>query len=160
MDEQYSIHGTPLYIPPERVRGEPEDFRSDFYGLGATFYHLLRGIAPFRARTATEVALMHAQSPLLVFRAHAPWVSEETCRIVEKSMKKKVSERYSSHVEFISELTLAKNQIINNMPKKPRDGRSILKNFMKSFPSENEGLGFWKNTESTAIKSYRARGMD
>jgi len=86
-DEEFSIQGTPLYLPPERVRGEPEDFRSDIYGLGATLYHLLRGIAPFRAKTPSEVAVMHAQSPLLVFRAFAPWVSTETSRLVEKSMK-------------------------------------------------------------------------
>lgn len=156
-NEQYSIQGTPLYIPPERVRGEPEDFRSDIYGLGATLYHLLRGIAPFRARTASEVAMMHAQSPLLVFRAHAPWVSESTAHIVERSMKKRVSDRYTSHLEFIADLTLAKNQILNTLPNRSRDGRSILKNFMKSFPSEKEGMPLWKNTQTTAIRTYRPK---
>src|SRR5205823_5671971 len=118
--EEASVYGTPLYIPPERVRGEPEDFRSDFYSLGATLYHLLRGIAPFRAKTAEECALMHVKSPLVSFKAYAPWVSDTTCRVVEKSLKKNVEDRYLSHIEFIADVTLAKQLLLNTMKKKPK----------------------------------------
>jgi serine/threonine protein kinase len=154
--EDFAIQGTPLYIPPERVRGEPEDFRSDIYGLGASLYHMLRGVAPFTAKTASEVAMMHAQSPLLVFSAVAPWVSEQTCRIVEKSMKKNVADRYSSHFEFLADIALARNQILNQIPGKSRDGKLILRNFMKEFPSAREGFSIWKQTHTTAIRTFKS----
>ena len=38
---------SPYYMPPERIRGEPEDHRSDFYSLGTTLYYLLCDDLPF-----------------------------------------------------------------------------------------------------------------
>ncbi len=152
--ETHAIVGTPLYIPPERVRGEPEDFRSDLYGLGATLYHLLRGVAPFQANTAEEIAVMHTEAELAVFRAYVPWANDATCRVVEKSLKKQVEDRYKSHIEFIADLTLAKNQILNSMAQKPKDGQTTLKNFMKAFTTKKPS-GIWKRAETAAIRTYK-----
>src|SRR5262249_22506889 len=35
------ILGTPSYMSPEQVRGEPVDTRSDIYGLGATYFEIV-----------------------------------------------------------------------------------------------------------------------
>src|SRR6266508_6568604 len=46
------IWGTPYYVAPERLRNnEPEDFRSDIYGLGATLFHAVAGKAPIEGNT-------------------------------------------------------------------------------------------------------------
>lgn len=51
-----SILGTPVYIAPERLRGDHVvDIRSDFYALGAVAYKLLTGEDVFVAPTAVEV---------------------------------------------------------------------------------------------------------
>jgi serine/threonine protein kinase len=152
--EANAIHGTPIYIPPERVRMEPEDFRSDIYGLGATLYHMLRGVPPFTGKSAVEIALKQVNAPVVPFRAFAPWVSEQTCRIVEKSLKKQVQERYQSHLEFISDLTLAKNQILNSMSSKPLDGKTLLKIFMQSVPMRASSRA-WKRAETGAVRTYK-----
>lgn len=136
--EPRAIYGTPLYIPPERVRGDRENFTSDFYSLGATLYHMLRGIEPFRASTAEELVVMHANQPLVSFKAYAPFVSDTTCRIVEKSLKKSLEGRYQSHLEFVADVTLAKSLLLQNMSNKPKDGQTILKQFVASFSTPEE----------------------
>src|SRR5437764_581807 len=53
------IWGTPYYIAPEKLLGQPEDLRSDIYSLGATLFHALAGRPPFDAATAADVVTRH-----------------------------------------------------------------------------------------------------
>ena len=39
--------GTPMYCAPEQFTGDPVDHRADIYGLGATLFSMLSGVAPF-----------------------------------------------------------------------------------------------------------------
>jgi len=153
-DAPRPIFGTPIYIPPERIRGEPEDFRSDIYGLGATLYHLLRGVPPFIGDTLVDIAMKQATMPSVSFKAYAPWITDTTCRIVDKSLKKLVDDRYHSHMEFIADLTLAKNQVLNTMKVKTLDGRTLLKSFMRSLPRSSSSRA-WKRAETNAIRTYK-----
>lgn len=46
-DSAQSVSGTPGYVAPERLRGIPADYRSDFFSLGCVAFQMFRGIPAF-----------------------------------------------------------------------------------------------------------------
>ena len=88
--------GSPHYMAPEQVRGEPTDRRTDVFSLGTVFYELLCGRRAFDGNsleriTASVVAL---QPPA----AHKldPAVPEALSEIAERAMSKRPDDRYRS----------------------------------------------------------------
>jgi serine/threonine protein kinase len=62
-----NLVGTPAYVAPELVRGEPASTKADIYSLGVILYHMLAGRPPFEQSEAGVLACYkHArQSPPL-----------------------------------------------------------------------------------------------
>jgi serine/threonine protein kinase len=46
--------GSPGYVAPEALSGQPYDNRCDFFSLGAILYILLSGIEPFKGPTPEQ----------------------------------------------------------------------------------------------------------
>jgi serine/threonine protein kinase len=57
--------GTPMYMAPEQLRGEPATARSDQYAFCVCVWEALTGERPFRAGTIVELALATARRPAL-----------------------------------------------------------------------------------------------
>ncbi|MFA6104445.1 MAG: serine/threonine-protein kinase [Victivallaceae bacterium] len=54
--------GSPHYVSPEKLEEGKEDFPGDIFSLGATFYELLTGIAPFDSSEQEEMLKMRRES--------------------------------------------------------------------------------------------------
>src|SRR5215471_7968842 len=53
--------GTPLYISPEQIQGQPGDKKSDLYSLGVVIYETCTGIPPFQGERAYILMKQHVQ---------------------------------------------------------------------------------------------------
>jgi serine/threonine protein kinase len=99
-----AVMGTPAYMAPEQARGEPVDQRADVFALGAMLYHLLAGVPPYNARTATDViaaAALHKVVPLVEREDATP---RDLVAIVERAMAAEPANRYPHAGELADEL--------------------------------------------------------
>ena len=74
------VVGTPAYLSPEQVTGEPSDHRADIYALGVMMYEMLSGQPPFTGATPTAVLMKRLggpPEPLRTLRAEVPAQLEE-----------------------------------------------------------------------------------
>jgi serine/threonine protein kinase/tetratricopeptide (TPR) repeat protein len=99
-----SVMGTPAYMAPEQARGEPVDQRADVFALGAMLYHLLAGVPPYNARTATEVIAAAAASKVRPIADREPGAPTDLVAIVERAMAAYPGERYADAGELATEL--------------------------------------------------------
>jgi len=99
-----AVMGTPAYMAPEQARGEQVDQRADVFALGAMLYHVLAGVPPYNARTATDViaaAALGKVVPLADRQKHAP---RDLVAIVSRAMAPLPADRYPDAGVFAEEL--------------------------------------------------------
>jgi len=57
------LYGTPYYVSPEQIEGNPATAQSDIYSLGVIFYEMLTGTRPFEAESVSGVIALHVSAP-------------------------------------------------------------------------------------------------
>lgn len=96
------VMGTPRYMSPEQVTGDPVDARSDLFAAGAILFEMLAGRPAFNGRTLGDVlyATQHEQPPALV---GSPAVAAID-RVIRRAMAKRPDERPASAAAMADEL--------------------------------------------------------
>ncbi len=95
--------GTPLYMAPEQIDGQPVSAQTDIYALGVVAYQLLTGRVPFKG-TLSKVFEGHLlrQPPSLV--QINPGLSSLVEQVVLRAMEKNPADRYPSATAFADAL--------------------------------------------------------
>jgi adenylate cyclase len=106
-DSDAQVRGTPAYMAPEQIRGEPVDRRSDIFSFGILVYQMLSGVNPF-ARTgidATLAAILAESAADL--HVESPAIPPALGVVVAKMLAKDPAARYQSFAEIRRDLRAA-----------------------------------------------------
>jgi serine/threonine protein kinase/predicted ATPase len=87
------VLGTPGYMSPEQVRGDPIDARTDLFSLGATIYEMLCGRRAFSASSFVEsgYAILHSDPEPL-----PPGIPAMVSEAVDRCLEKEPGRRFHS----------------------------------------------------------------
>jgi Tfp pilus assembly protein PilF len=99
------VIGTPLYMSPEQVVGDPVDGRTDVYALGCVLYEMLAGAPPYTGTTAQVVLARHTVGPVPSVRKSRAEVPVGLDRTVVKALAKASADRFASAAHFRDALT-------------------------------------------------------
>ncbi len=96
--------GTPAYVAPERIIGEPASAASDLYALGVVLYEAFSGRKPFGGATpvATAYAIRHETPPPL--RELRPDLPEHVIAAVDRAMAREAAHRFADAAEMAEAL--------------------------------------------------------
>lgn len=86
------VLGTPSYMPPERIRGEPASDRSDIYSMGVVAWELLTGRLPFDGDSVRSTMRMHLDAAVPAFPLGAQ-VPAGLQALVQRMLAKSAAER-------------------------------------------------------------------
>ncbi len=102
-----SILGTPHYMSPEQIQGQPVDGRSDQFSLGVIAFEMLTGEKPYTGEHLTTVVYkIVAEEPIAPHRINST-LAGPIENALRKGLAKKPDARYRTCGEFIDSLEKA-----------------------------------------------------
>lgn len=110
------IWATPYYVPPETIEGHEEDFRSDIYAFGSTFYHALSGTPPCDEESMDTGRLRQAKQNIRPLAKAAGWLHPDTCAVIDRCMDYSPDGRFRSYDDLISALRNARESAASQIP--------------------------------------------
>jgi len=97
--------GTPAYMAPEQVAGDPgADHRADIYAFGVIAYELLAGRAPFAGRTAQALMAAHVLETPEAISSRRVGVPAELSALVMRCLEKNPDNRPQSSEDILRRL--------------------------------------------------------
>ena len=103
-DRSLTTTGTTLgslnYMPPEQVKGEPADARSDIYSLGVSLYEMVTGMLPFEAASNYSLMAAHIEQVPKAPIIHKPGLPDSLNQIILMALAKDPAQRFQSADAF------------------------------------------------------------
>lgn len=102
--EAGSVKGKVGFIPPEHIRGETLDRRSDIFALGVVLYLLTTRVHPFPGMSDAERLTKILTGRMILPRSIEPQIEPELEAVIVKAMAPKREERYQTAAAMGKEL--------------------------------------------------------
>ncbi len=94
--------GTPRYLSPEQVAGEPVGATTDLYALAVVLYELLTGSPPFSGETPAQIMMMHVQDTPQPVPERNPEVTIPIAldKFIRVALEKDPRKRHQTAIDF------------------------------------------------------------
>jgi tetratricopeptide (TPR) repeat protein/predicted Ser/Thr protein kinase len=96
--------GTPNYMAPEQVKGQPVDGRTDLFSLGVVLYESLTGKKPFAGDSLTAISYKIVHDPFVAPRRVDPKIPQGFEPILSKCLAKEPALRYQRGRDIAADL--------------------------------------------------------
>lgn len=96
--------GSPSYLSPEQVLGDPISPAADVFLLGITFYEMLTGSRPFKDEEGQTVFQRIRETKYIPARAMNSAIPKKLDQIINRCLMKNPNERYSDVKMLITDL--------------------------------------------------------
>ncbi|MGB8932877.1 MAG: protein kinase [Anaeromyxobacteraceae bacterium] len=118
--------GSPSYLAPEVLGGDPADAKADVWALGVTLYELLTGEKPFKGRDAEELFRAIRKGSFRRIRSITPACPRGLARAVERCLKRSPRSRWESAGALARALDACAAKILAGMQPQARR-RALLR---------------------------------
>ena len=90
------VAGTPMYLAPEVLAGEPPTPRSDLYSLGVLIFHLLTGAYPYTGADLDGLRAAHADGTRSWLRDLRPDLPDALVQSIERAIDADPARRFAT----------------------------------------------------------------
>jgi WD40 repeat protein/serine/threonine protein kinase len=106
-DSRDIFFGTPDYISPEQVKGEPVSPLSDQYSLGMVVYECLTGQTPYKTNSLVDLVRKHLNDPLPPVHDQRREIPPAVDAVLQRATAKEPADRYPTVRAFALALRAA-----------------------------------------------------
>jgi serine/threonine protein kinase len=96
--------GTPAYMSPEQLNGQPAEPRADVFAFGVVLYEYACGVHPFEASTPLGLAARVLESDARPVVDGCPHIPTNVAAVVDRCLRKSPAERFATAGEIVQAL--------------------------------------------------------
>jgi serine/threonine-protein kinase len=99
------VTGTPAYLAPERLHGEPATESSDIFALGVVLYEALTGERPYRTMETYPWTAALSGEPAMPVQTLCPEVDRDLAAVIDRAVQLDRDRRFATAAEMSTALT-------------------------------------------------------
>jgi eukaryotic-like serine/threonine-protein kinase len=143
--------GTPGYMAPEQLNGQPADARADVFAFGVLLYEYACGTHPFEAATPLGIAARVLESDARPLEARCPDLPPGVTAIIERCLRKSPDDRYASAGELVRALEDVRASVSRGTS---RSGSSVSSNAELAVGTDGSAARWWRTHQVVIIGLY------